>query len=872
MNSSRLPVLDRLRVVLTNAWREINEWASPVFNPFVVQSRAQEAHRPTLWRALMAIIVLWLALMLVHWSVTSGDERDVAGDAALGWIGVTLVVALVARSARCVGLLRVEVLKNRFEPLQLLPLESARRAWLWCAPVSQFAFLLCALALPALAWELGSHRLALHDALGLGFIALVCGWGAPLWRPHVWRAQISKAGASNASLSDGFVVPPPPDAPAAIHLWSSGAFLVLAALLGAGAATDAPAIYWQSLPAHLRATGAQWWLSWPLFGARWLTEAQPFFGWSLAPLWLLGPVWVASVHNTILRLGAVTAREPYWTPPRALNWWRAGRIQSWGLMAFCGGVLWAGAIEGAWLSGWFFGAARATDWALSTAWILALFVGALSAASRWKTTLELPTENAPLQRRIPIALRAAARSFAWVFIGFGVACALGGNWPFGAVWLQILPASLAIAATWLGAALVTSAGTRIPHLARAFGWFNGVWFYGGPLLYVALHYIEFDLRPFTPQIYFLSPWTLWWTLRQPKIASFALFWPAIAAHMALIAASSVVLWRARATVIGQSEIEKSSSAEAATPPFNDLWKEDATATQSAPDQTDEDDFDDENDDEAPAPVAVLGRAPLPAPDAWLRRVLEWLTRFDNPLLLLETRRVIGNGLQATFELARILNIAVALLLLVILPAWGLYTGAFPTEFAAVALAIALLVWGAVSLNGIEGTSRCYDHDRVDGSLQMLFLTPLTEREIAVGKIGPFVSRAALLLAFYAPLWLMGLLPALFFHEPIIVVAYLLAPLFVTSFALRIATISHWTALKKRKIGTVSVPLVIVVGAIVAVPDEFGALVVGASAGAWGLALALLGLSFSFVAEAALFWWLSLRQLRHRRFLDAPVGR
>ena len=102
--------------------------------------------------------------------------------------------------------------------------------------------------------------------------------------------------------------------------------------------------------------------------------------------------------------------------------------------------------------------------------------------------------------------------------------------------------------------------------------------------------------------------------------------------------------------------------------------------------------------------------------------------------------------------------------------------------------------------------------------------------------------------------------------------YGLAPLIVASFALRIATISHWTALKKQKIGTVSVPSSIVLSALVALPAEFGALALGLSAGAPGLAIALLILSLIYGAQSALFWWLSLRQLRHRRFLDAPVGR
>ena len=435
-------------------------------------------------------------------------------------------------------------------------------------------------------------------------------------------------------------------------------------------------------------------------------------------------------------------------------------MQIWGLALFCAGILWAGAVNGAWLSAWFFGAARATDAAVAPAWIIALFTGVMGAASRWKGTLDAPAQRAPLQRQLARAGRAAARPLACALLAFFVFCALGFNWPFGAVWRQIAPASLAIAATWLGAALVTNAGERVPRYAGAFGWLNRLWFYGGPLLYVALHWLNVDVQPIKPQIYLLSPWTLWWTLRQPAIAEFPLFWPAIAAHCALIAASALaIVWRARQTEIFAAPPENA---------FEGQWKDAAPADADAQIEPAEIEDDDEDDDEdetaATAPAgAVLGRPVLPAPDAELSRVLQWQSRFHNPLLLLETRRVIGNGLRGTRELALILSGALLLVLVVILPAWGLYNGAYPAEIAVAALAISLLVWGTIALNGIEGTSRCYDHDRVDGSLQMLFLTPLTEREIAIGKLGPFLARAALLLAFYSPLWLVGLLPALYFQ-------------------------------------------------------------------------------------------------------------
>ena len=140
-------------------------------------------------------------------------------DRELERAGVGFVVALalgagfgVAR-LRDAALLRLEVIKGRFEALQLLPLDSARRAWLWCAPNSLAGLTVGAAGLPAVLWGLGSGVLTARDALGLLLLGLMLIWGAPLWRPSLWQMQTEKRAVSGtdiwnrAAKSDGFVAP-----------------------------------------------------------------------------------------------------------------------------------------------------------------------------------------------------------------------------------------------------------------------------------------------------------------------------------------------------------------------------------------------------------------------------------------------------------------------------------------------------------------------------------------------------------------------------------------------------------------------------------------------------------------------------------------
>ena len=869
-------LLDGGRTALNRARRELKCWASPVLNPFCGQMLRAEARGKSLWRLPLILAIVWAFPMLIDWSASLDGERDLANDGALFWIGLVLMFAFFGRLLRCGSILRIEVIKRRFEPLQLLPISSARRAWLWCAPATLFALMVCALALPALLWGLGSGLFSPSDALGLTLLALMASWGRPLWRPTMWRGQLTRDGAAASNRSDGFVAPPAPANDDA--LWICCGLIVAVALIATGVGGAPLVAYWDGLPIYLRATGAEFWMTWPLFAARWLMQAQPFFGFGLPPILLILPLWLASVHNGIVRLGAVTANEPYWTPARLHNWRIARKVQFVATAILVFGLSWPGSLATAYLGAWFSPAIPTRQGALAAWWLAFVALGALAASALWIQTLDSVSARVTLQTQLRRAGRASARGLGLVALLFIGVHLLGAAWTFGALWRQLALPSLAVAFVFWGAYATTWAGMKITPLELAFKRLNKIWLYGGLLACLFLLSQKSDAPDWLPTLYFASPWTLWLALRDVNIGANPTFWLAIATHCALIFVASLIVWRAR-----EIQLEPATATDigqAAKTAIGNTWKPAQTTDEPPPktpdcDDPDFDDFEDYDEMESlasPAPnnaAAIVTRAPLDQPRRHLITLLRFLERFDNPLLLLETRRVIGNLISNTIDFAWFFNGLAAFILIIALPIIGLAQGTFPVTYLIIALCLILLTLWAAPLFGIDGAARAYDNDRLDGSLQALFLTPRTETEIAVGKIGPFVVRGALMLLLFAPMWLLGFVFCVYLREPALIVCYAAIPFFASTFALRMATLSHWIALSKRKIGPGGVPAWVIIGALLVVPHELSVLYIATLQSALVAFGIVLVLCLLLALESLVLWRLSVRELRRWRLRGAP---
>ncbi len=818
---------------------------------------------------------------LFWWASNTNRQRDFAADGARLWIGLVWVVAFFVTRMRDGESLRQEVIKGRIEALQLLPFSSTQRAWLWSAPGTLWGLLLCATMLPALAWGLGSGIFEWREALLLILVVTMTQWSTPMWAPLAWKLQANKTakkptdakealksygvnnnGTAKSKINDGFVLPP--DLAVNARGWGGGLSLTAPVYFSmqfgmGGILLAAARLYWQELPAHVRAASDELWFNWPLFLVRWLGEAQPFFGFNLAPILIILPLWLAISTTRVLRLAAVTGREIFWTEARFSLWRRSQTLQSALLFALVLGLLWPGAIEGAWLSNWFGQLAGTPAQALVAWWIIALAAGALATTSMWRAALELPVGLLTLRAQLPRAAKLAARGLGVALSFWALSCLLGWRWPFNDLWLKILPASLAMASVWILAQCAMWAAHRAPRFSTAFMVWHALWFYGGPLggalLLVLAQFPAKLLKVFYP----LSPWTMWLMLRDSGASTNPIFWIACAAHATLALITGALAWhlcRDRITATARANAPNDISEA----PANEAILDDLTPATPI-----------ENAPALPAATQTMSltRRQLPAPDEWTARLLIWLNRFDNPLLTLEMRRAIVGSPKTLAITLLILQALVASVPLVVLPIMNRLTGVWSNDVFVLFVGLMLAFPCVAMLAGTSGASLCYDRDRLDGTLELLFLTPRTSNEIAWGKAGPFVVRSLLLGAVCVPILLAGALLLPTVGQPLLGAAYAAMPLWICGFTLRGIVGAHWMALKKRKIGATNVSFALTLVIAFALLIELGAIILAFNSGALAVVGASLLLSAIYAIETAWLWKLGVRELERWRLNGAP---
>ena len=850
------------------------EWSSPNLNPFLGQTRRIDARGVRWVFTLIFIVIIWLATMgvVLFWANETRRGRNWADTGALLWIGIVWVITWLTKSMRDNELLRQEVIKGRFEPLQLLPLSSTKRAWLWSAPNSLWGLLLCATMLPAIAWGLGGGLFEWREAGLLITVVMFSLWSTPSWSPVAWRVQgarpastgkdafkLTSANRTQSKIGDGLVLPP--DLAVNARGWSGG--IGLAAPIWsitqssmAGVTIGVARAYWLGLPPHVRAASNEIWFNWPLFLVRWLGEAQPFFGFALAPIMIFSPIWLAGATIRVLRLAAVTGREPFWTDAHFALWKRAQTVHGGLGFLFLLGVLWPSAIEGQWLAVWFGKLVGTPSQALAAWWVMAVAAGALATTAMWRAALELPVGELTLRAQLPRAAKLAVRGLGIALAFWAISCLLGWRSPFSALWLQILPATLAMAAVWVTAQCASHAAQRAPRFYNALATWHFIWFYGGPiggaLLLVLAQFPARSLVVFYP----LSPWTLWLMLRDPHVGANSIFWIACGAHGLLALITGALAWRlGRDRITATAAATTTASAQGNEALLDELTPQTQPANAPALPKT--------------AQTVSLTRRPLSMPDQWTARLLAWLGRFDNPVLTLEMRRAITGNPK---ELARGLLFIQALVAsppLIILPLINVATGYWADDAFTLFVGLMLLIPCAAMLLGTSSVSLCYDRDRLDGTLELLFLTPRTSEEIALGKAGPFAVRSALLGIACLSVFLVGALMLPTAGQSLMSAAYVGAPLWIGAFTLRGIVGSHWMALKKRKIGVTDVSFVTSLVIAFGLLAEAGVVIGAFSMGAPYIIAAALLLALIYIVETAWLWKRGVAALEYWRLNGAP---
>jgi len=256
-----------------------------------------------------------------------------------------------------------------------------------------------------------------------------------------------------------------------------------------------------------------------------------------------------------------------------------------------------------------------------------------------------------------------------------------------------------------------------------------------------------------------------------------------------------------------------------------------------------------------AALRAATRLPIPTPTPEQERFLNRFTRFDNALLRLELRRAMGKiewassareGAQVGVGLVVFFSILFPAIVVgsrLLLGAPGPRAGSLTfTDMEWMFCAAAMLGLFLTCVDVGQKTPMLYDLDRLDGSLDFLFLTPLETRAIVAGKIVPALVRGACLAtAFWPALFTISILLSLGGDFRLWPFALLLPPLF-WAFTARAVAWLHLIGVAKSNskfayfaahLGLFAFPVLAAIGVICAAPD-------GPPTN-WELPVALLGL-------------------------------
>lgn len=502
-------------------------------------------------------------------------------------------------------------------------------------------------------------------------------------------------------------------------------------------------------------------LNWPLLVSRLLISPLPFFSFWLTPFLILLPLWIGLRHQWNQALAAqVSARETFWTLRRARVRANVG-VLLWLLLYFLVfGYGWQTLIRDGellpLLRGLPPGITALEEWALAAAWTLAIVLGAIVAGNRQEKPLQRATLHTGPE---PLALPALWREATWagvralgIAVGlYFVACWLGRSSGVNAAWSSRLAPTLAIAGAFVLADLGSGAlQTALPIGVRsAMRTLRTLWFGGLAALTIALiAYLavrgvdfSFDLAP----VVLLSPYVSLLSLFRHDISFPGFFngawWGPPLVQSTLGALCWVVahsLHERRAPLV---EEQPADGAQTTLDRFIDIvvW----------PLQT----------------LAAGARwTALKLLDgfewvvAQLRRLNDWIVQWgahwNNPVLSDELRRRLNREWWPAqwifFQLS-----AVSLFWLFGEPIAALAGGAAALSnlgegtviFAAVVFAIASYLMPLA-------IGKSFDRERANGQLVFLFLTPMTDREIVVGKLVPGLMHLGMLWSVALP-WLLG---------------------------------------------------------------------------------------------------------------------
>jgi len=914
-----------LRRNVLNARWALTNWADPRANPFLERASRLETRRgrPAITVMIAAFFALGLCALLVwtaaNWPALKQliDGRPSPEPPLFPWpdnhpIGALALVttaicaygALFSARSRSSQLLRRELLGNTLDSLQLIPIAEERWLWMMSAHPVALAGLLWLLGLPMYLLAVWTSVWSIGDVFGLLLVFLFIGHAVPAWQPRLWtvanvansvaaakahRARLAEVAReqktehgedqhltraqrfererrlqravnspfSDKSASESETEEDKQSRPSLFSLtkantrgqfnfpWSAFLYPVFMLWSNFGSLIS-------RLPSGIAELGAWLPISWPLLGARLLLAPWPFFAFALPPVLLLLPLWLVGTQRGILLLAAqVSSGETFWTTHRAARR-HALTLAFWAIVVvMLAGYGWEALVENGLLGAALGVSPSDSSWALAALWTLLLAAGTFIGGR----ALEGPFARAAFDEQEYCFARQEALRGALGAISAGVGayflfCWLSARSGWSDPWMTRLTPTLLIALAYLligfgGAAL----GGRLRGEARNRWKMARAAFYVAPLLLLPLHWLAG----------YYYDWSMDWTdfgylTISPYGALLSLFrtelWPS-GGWIWWCGPFLQIIIGATCLVAARGEVEPEPARESGPTPF---WL---------------------------LPFVLLRRAGL-----WLdakiksffARIVIWLKagnenfirrfeRFDQPVLTAELRRRVRRGWWP-------LQWTIIFLLTGAIVAITFWANAGGTRIGSSIVAGALYIGGPIILLSTLPQGRAFDGDRANGTLVFLFLTPLSDIAILLGKTLPTLIYSAALFGIMS-FWLLlgGVLGALSGDVPILLLA--------CSGALAIAAataaglfLQAAFGVRARKTGEGQSKGLIVGGATLVALGVMLGLASGAAAGRTLSPLTLVGafLAASLVGAVAawLAWRWALRSLQKRRYGDVEI--
>ncbi len=742
--------------------------------------------------------------------ITFGREIDASLVGVQTAIGLSWAWAFCLARFRLSSTLQTEWLKERLIPILLSPMPPEKVAAWSGAPAVLLGLFVSLFTLPAWALGLEAGFLNFLDAWGFLLLLLVSCVGFPVWSSATWEAQLNaKTPAKPTPAKAQTKTATAPTAPASL---SATLFLSLFPLLSAlcctvpkpaAAALETWVLMW---PSEITTLFAKIY-AFPILVARLLAYPLPFFAWSL-PLWIaLAPFWIGGLRTSHAHLSAALEARHDSTEKRAARVaaiWRPVR----GLWApLIVGFALPVAYKDFWLAAWRGSTPMfPSQWGVVADVTLSWWHGVIAlGAFTLATWLRLnaahskrggPDWDALFSRFKQLATRVAAGAFVAATLG----PLLCGRNPFPRPLALFLVQMALVAATWLTLqiAFARENSTRdkgfepIPG-GRAWARLIFLWLYGVPLLVAGvpllLSWGKVFISPLSWPYCLLSPVTLWFAPRFSNSLNSPLFYVAATCQFALAFGLWLRARTLRAPVV--SLLVPPQTIEDARRETLRAFQMVLTARQS-PDFVTLPQTSDKSEVNTPETAALrtATRLPLPTPTEEQEQFLKRFAGFDNALLRLELRRAMGKvgWIGASIQGAKI-GVGLIVFFSILFPSMVfifslLFGPAKPRAgnpptftdmewiFCAIVAAFLLLT----CLDIFQRSAALYDRDRLDGSLDFLFLTPLETRAIVAGKVVPPLVRGALFFAAYWPtLFTISLLLSLFGEHRLWPFAVLLPP-------------------------------------------------------------------------------------------------